>query len=501
MHVGNARAALYNYLYARHTGGQFLLRIEDTDAERSTPENVSFILEALAWLGLTPDEDIVYQSENALHHDVLLAQLLDQGSAYHSQATKEDVDAYKALHGSECGFRGNEEDFGAVRLHVPDEGVTTVHDLIRGDAVFENSRLDDPVIARADGSPLYNFAVAVDDADAGITHVIRGEDHLSNTARQLLVASALGFAVPTYAHLPLLHGADGKKLAKRHGSVSVQEFAAAGFLPEALINYLALLGWGPDDNATFLTVDELIAQFDVADVAQNPSRFDETKLRWLNGVWIRHLDTSDLSSRLSVFTGRSDLDLDAAAAASQEKLHTLADFWPLVGPLYDGVVDDERARAKVFADASAATGLAAAREALAVVTPWSAEAIDVALHELLEQLDVKPNKLFQPLRVALTGTTISPGIAETVVLLDRAEVLRRIDSALATLAGQAQSPSTFSLDELRVALEAGIGTEAAARVQRIADAEPIIRTDEELDAELRAVADDTLDVSTRGLFD
>jgi glutamyl-tRNA synthetase len=433
MHVGNARAALYNYMYARHTGGKFLLRIEDTDRARSTPENVEFILNALSWLGLNHDEDIVYQSANAERHAALIRQLLENGQAYHSQAMRgEDRDSYKTFHHSDTsGFRGQPEAEGAVRLHVPDDGSTVVHDLIRGDVVFENWRLDDPVIARADGSPLYNFAVAVDDADAGITHVIRGEDHLSNTARQLLVGGALGFAVPTYAHLPLLHGADGKKLAKRHGSVSVQDFAAAGFLPEALVNYLALLGWGPDDNATFLTLDEMIAQFDVADVASNPSRFDETKLRWLNGLWIRHLEARDLSTRLSAFTGRFDLDLDAAATASQEKIHTLADFWPLVGPLYDGVVDDERARTKVFADPSAASNLAAARKVLEAVTPWSAEAIDIALHGLLEELDVKPNKLFQPLRVALTGTTISPGIADTVVLLDRAEALLRIDSALA----------------------------------------------------------------------
>jgi glutamyl-tRNA synthetase len=484
MHVGNARAALYNYLYARHVGGKFLLRIEDTDRERSTAENVDFIIQALNWLGITPDEEIVYQSMNIDRHQNVVTELLTRGLAYHSQATKDDVEAYKRAHGYERGFRGHDDGEGAVRLRVRDSGITTVRDLIRGDAVFENSRLDDCVIARADGSPLYNLAVAVDDADAGITHVIRGEDHLSNTARQILIAEALGFPSPLYAHLPLLHGADGKKLAKRHGSVSVQEFADAGVLSEALVNYLALLGWGPADNATFLELDQLIAQFDVANVQKNPARFDETKLRWLNGLWIRHLDVEDLTTRLQAFTMRPEVDVTAVSAC-QEKLHVLADFWPLVGPIYDGVEVDEKAWNKTFADETAVSALTAARAGLSAIETWNTESVDSALHLLLEHLQIKPNKLFQPLRVALTGRSISPGISETVSLLSRDEALRRIDSALVVLAN---SIIPCSLTQLRAALVKGIGSEAAARVQNIAEAQPITLTDAELDEELRAAA-------------
>ena len=244
LHIGGARTALYNWLLARGQGGTMVLRIEDTDRERSTPENVEQILDALRWLKLDWDEGPIFQTQNASRHADVLQQLLESGHAYHSTATADDVRAYKELHGADRGFRGAPSNSGAVRLRVPDTGETVVDDVIRGHTRFPNANMDDPVIARADGSPLYNFAVAVDDLDAQITHVVRGEDHLSNTPKQLLVFEALGVPPPHYAHLPLLLGPDGRKLSKRHGAASVQELRTAGYLPEAVDNYIALLGAG-----------------------------------------------------------------------------------------------------------------------------------------------------------------------------------------------------------------------------------------------------------------
>src|SRR5919199_1497776 len=327
LHIGGARTALYNWLVARHEGGTFVLRIEDTDRERSTPENVEQILDALRWLELDWDEGPISQVSRSDRHEEVLNRLLDEGRAYRSSATGDDVKAWKAQHGADRGFRGEPEDEGAVRLRVPDEGETVVHDLIRGDTTFRHVHLDDPVVARADGTVLYNFAVAVDDLDAQITHVIRGEDHLSNTPKQLLVYEALGAEAPLFAHLPLLHGPDGKKLSKRHGAASVQDLRDAGYLPEAVRNYIALLGWGLDASTTFMDTRQLIDGFTLDRVSRNPAVFDEQKLRWMNGRYLRELTPADLAARLEQLLGRDDLA--PAAAVAQEKMQTLADFWPL----------------------------------------------------------------------------------------------------------------------------------------------------------------------------
>src|SRR6202021_2938898 len=297
LHIGGARTALFNWLLARHAGGRLLLRIEDTDRERSTPENVEQILDALRWLELDWDEGPILQTERSERHLQALQALLQDGRAYRSSATADDVKAYKQLHGAERGFRGKAEDEGAVRLRVPDEGATIVHDAIRGDTSFPHVHLDDPVIARADGSVLYNFAVAIDDLDARITHVVRGEDHLSNTPKQLLVleaARAAGFdgadrPLPVYAHLPLLHGPDGKKLSKRHGADSVQELRDAGYLPEAVNNYIALLGTGFGADEEFFTMEEMARLFRLDRVSKSPAVFDVQKLRHMNGQHLRTL--------------------------------------------------------------------------------------------------------------------------------------------------------------------------------------------------------------------
>src|SRR3954453_10111406 len=429
--IGGARPALLNWLAARHAGGTFVLRIEDTDRERSTPENVAQILEALEGLDPDYDEGPIFQSQRADRHREIIDQLLEGGHAYRSQAAAEDVRAYKDRHGADRGFRGEGwagAGSGAVRLRVPDEGATVVRDLIRGETAFQNVHLDDQVIARADGSPLYNLAVAVDDLDAQITHVVRGDDHYSNTPKQLLVLQALGADQPIYAHLPLLHGPDGKKLSKRHGAASVQELRDAGFLPEAVRNYLALLGWGAEDDETILSTDDLVKRFELERVAKNPARFDEKKLRWMNGRYIRELAVPELARRIEDYLHR-DGDVAAAVFAAREKIQTLADFWPLVGPIYDGPVDDERAREKWLGEEGRAA-LAAVREVLQGVETWDTSHLEEALTRVVEQLGRKPGQVFPAIRVAVVRTPRPPGIFETLELLGREEALRRMDAAL-----------------------------------------------------------------------
>jgi len=438
LHIGGARTALYNWLLARGHGGTLVLRIEDTDRERSTPDHVEQILDALRWLKLEWDEGPVFQSERAPRHGEALAELLASGHAYHSGATAQDVKAYKQLHGSERGYRGASEADGAIRLRVPDQGETVVDDVIRGATRFPNAHLDDPVIARADGSPLYNFAVALDDLDAEITHVVRGEDHLSNTPKQLLVFEALGRPAPRYAHLPLLHGPDGRKLSKRHGAASVQELRAAGYLPEAVDNYIALLGAGFSADEEHFSLDELAARFRLERVSRSAAVFDEQKLRHFNGRHLRELGTDELTRRLEAFTGRTGLR--GAVEISAEKIQTLADFWPLAGFVFDGPVDDPAAFAKTICREGGVESLRAARDALARAEPFTAQGVEQILRVLVASRGVKSVRLFQPVRVAIAGTTVSPGIFESVALLGREETLARLDRALERAAASDGEP-------------------------------------------------------------
>jgi glutamyl-tRNA synthetase len=446
LHIGGARTALYNWLLAHSPGaepgqraGTLVLRIEDTDRERSTPENVEQILDALAWLGLDWDEGPIFQSERSDRHTEALAQLLDSGHAYHSSATADDVGEYKARHGADRGFRGEPETAGAVRLRVPDSGETVVDDVIRGETRFPNVSMDDPVIARADGSALYNFAVAVDDLDAGITHVVRGEDHLSNTPKQLLVVQALGSRPPRYAHLPLLYGPDGRKLSKRHGAASVQELRDAGYLPEAVDNYIALLGAGFAADEEHFTLPELAERFRLERVSKNPAVFDERKLRHMNGRHLRELDADELTRRLERYTGRAELD--GAVAISQDKIQTLAEFWPLVSFVFDGPVDDPAAFEKTICRDGGIEALALARTALAAAEPFDAATIETALREVVERSGRKPGKVFQPVRVAIAGQTVSPGIFESLALLGRDESLARVDRALVRAGDECDHPA------------------------------------------------------------
>ena len=428
LHIGGARTALYNWLLARGKGGELVLRIEDTDRERSTPENVAQIFEALEWLGIDWDGEPVFQSQRAPRHGEVVEQLLSGGHAYRSTAGPEEVRAYKEAHGNR-GFRGEDEGTGAVRLRVPDEGHTTVVDVVRGETQFENALQDDLVIARADSTPVYHLAVVVDDHDAGITHVVRGADHYSNTPKHVLIQQAMGIETPVYAHLPLLHGPDGKKLSKRHGAASVQELRDHGYLPEAVRNYLALLGWGFDDETTFFTTEELQRDFSLEGVSKSPAVFDEQKLRWMNGRYLRELSLDDLTARLERLTGHGGLH--DAVAVTQEKISTLDEFWPLARSFFEDPVDDPAARERFLAPEGGAQALGAARAALAEVPgPWSPESVEPALRGAVETSGMKAKQVFQPLRVALTGTTISPGIFETVALVGRDRALARIDAAL-----------------------------------------------------------------------
>jgi glutamyl-tRNA synthetase len=428
LHIGGARTALYNWLLARGHGGELVLRIEDTDRERSTPENVEQIFEALRWLEIDWDGEPVFQSRRAERHAEVVEQLLDGEHAYRSTAGPDEVRSYKEANDNR-GFRGSDEGQGAVRLRVPDAGTTTVVDVVRGETAFDNALQDDLVIARADGTPVYHLAVVVDDHDAGITHVVRGADHYSNTPKHALIQQAMGVGTPIYAHLPLLHGPDGKKLSKRHGAASVQELRDRGYLPEAVRNYLALLGWGYDEATTFFTTEELQRHFSLEKVSKSPAVFDETKLRWMNGRYVRELGLDALTARLETFTGRSGLR-DAVAIA-QEKISTLDEFWPLARAFFDEPVRDDAAREKFLAPQLGADALIVARSALSELDgPWSTEAVETALRRAVERSGMKAKQVFQPLRVALTGTTISPGIFETVALIGRDKALERIDTVL-----------------------------------------------------------------------
>jgi glutamyl-tRNA synthetase len=436
LHIGGARTALYNWLAARHGGGALILRIEDTDRERSTQENWDQIIDALQWLELDWDEGPISQAGRAERHEEALGRLLDSGHAYRDHATGKEVEAWKAEHGAGRGYRGTPTDdaTAAIRLRVPDDGETVVHDLIHGDVAFPNASYDDFVIARGDGSVLYNFAVAVDDAEMGVTEVVRGDDHLSNTPKQLLVLEALGFEPPRYAHLPLLHGPDGKKLSKRHGAASVQELRDAGYLPAAVRNYLALLGWGTDDDTTLMSTEELVRRFRVEDVGKSAAIFDEKKLRWLNGRFMREMPLDQYTAAVARHLGReSDEQLQAACAIAQEKAQTLEEVWPLIRFLFEPPVADEKAWSKVMKEGTGEV-LAAAADALQVVEPFEPEQIEAGLAPLLERFDLKPGKLYQPIRVAITGTSISPGIFESLAVLGQERSLERIRAAAGRLA-------------------------------------------------------------------
>jgi glutamyl-tRNA synthetase len=450
LHIGGARTALFNYLFARHHGGAFLLRIEDTDRERSTAEATQVILEGLDWLGLSPDEPPLFQSTRMARHAEVAHAMLAAGHAYRCWCTADELREMreKAIaEGRPPRYDGRWRDRDpaeappgvppVIRLKAPRIGETVVDDLVQGHVRVANAELDDMIILRSDGTPTYLHAVVVDDHDMAITHVIRGDDHLTNTFRQIQVYQAMGWALPRFAHIPLIHGADGAKLSKRHGAVSVLEFRQQGFLPEALCNYLLRLGWGHGD-AEILDRDEAIRLFDLDGVGRAASRMDYAKLTHLNGVWLRQADderlTSDVLDRL---TGKPGLTLDEITAARVRALMPgLKERAKTLVELADSAAFLARTPPFPF-DAKAAALLTPEAKLmlrdLAVAlgeTAFSLEGLNETLRAFAERVGRKLGQVAQPLRAALTGSTISPGIDATMAALGRDEVLARIKAAV-----------------------------------------------------------------------
>jgi glutamyl-tRNA synthetase len=405
LHIGGVHTALFNWLYARHEGGEFRLRIENTDTSREVAEATEQIQESLRWLGLDWDGEVTFQLDRMEHCRAEAQRLVAEGKAY--------------------------EDEGAIRMRMPDEGSTAWDDLIRGRIEYPNDKLEDVVILRADGRPTYNFASPVEDWVDGITHVLRAEEHIPNTPKQIQILEALGAPLPHYGHLNQILGEDGKKLSKRTSAVSVEEFRAQGYISEALVNFLALLGWSYDDKTTVMSRGELVERFTLDRVGASPAVFDFQKLEWLNGVYLRELPPEEYADRLIAFLREQGYEWDEelvrrAGPLVQEKIATLGEFPEFAGFLFSDVEPDP-----ALLDARV---LEEAEGALADVEPFTTETVEQALRGLAERLELKPREAFQPIRVAVTGSKISPGLFESIELLGREPTLERIRRAQAVAA-------------------------------------------------------------------
>jgi glutamyl-tRNA synthetase len=401
LHIGGVRTFLFNWLFARGQGGECLLRIENTDTSREVVESVAQIERSLRWLGIDWDRETTFQLDRMERAAEEARRLVAEGAAY--------------------------EDEGAVRIRMPDEGVTGWDDAIKGRIEFPNAELEDLVLVRSDGRPTYNFASPLEDWLDSITHVIRGDDHVSNTPKQLHVLRALGADPPVYAHVPSVNGEDGRKLSKRHGAISVDEFRAAGYLPEALMNFLALLGWAPDGETTIMSRDELIERFTLERVGSSPAAFDYAKLDWMNGVYLRALAVDDYAERLLGFLGEQgygwpESRVRDAVPLVQEKIGRLDEFPGFAGFLFHEVEPDPSLLDERV--------LVRAEPALDATEPWTAGEIETRLKQLCDELGEKPRTVFPPIRVAVTGSRVSPGLYESLELLGKDESLRRIHAAV-----------------------------------------------------------------------
>ena len=397
LHIGGVRTFLFNWLFARGRGGECLLRIENTDTDREVEESVDQIGRSLRWLGIEWDGETTFQLNVMERAKKEARRLVDEGTAY--------------------------EDEGAIRIRMPDEGATAWEDAIKGRIEVPNDELEDLVLVRSDGRPTYNFASPLEDWLDGITHVIRGDDHVSNTPKQINVLRALGAEPPVYAHVPSVFGADGKKLSKRHGAVSVDEFRTAGYVPEALMNFLALLGWAPDGETTIMSREELVERFSLDRVGSSPATFDYAKLDWMNGVYLRELSPEDYADRLVAYVHEQHFDwpddrVRAAAPLVQEKIGRLGEFPAFAGFLFDDVEPDpELLDARI---------LGAAASALEAVDPWSVAEIELTLKQLCDDLGERPRTVYLPIRVAVTGSRVSPGLYESLELLGKETSLTRL---------------------------------------------------------------------------
>jgi glutamyl-tRNA synthetase len=401
LHIGNVRTALFNWLFARHNGGEFRLRIENTDTSREVAEATEQIQESLRWLGLDWDGAVTFQLDRMNDCTEIAGRLVDEGKAY--------------------------EDEGAIRFRMPDEGVTAWDDAVRGRIEFPNEKLEDLVLVRSDGRPTYNFASPLEDVWDGITHVIRGEDHISNTPKQINIIRALGAELPAYAHVSHVLGADGKSLSKRHGSVTVDDFRHDGYYPPALVNFLSLLGWSYDDKTTIMSRDELVERFDLDRVVPSPATFDYQKLDWMNGVYLRALSPGEYGDALLAFLREQDYEWNEELVRRtvpivQEKIERFGQYPDFAGFLFREVQPDPS-----LIDGRGPV-VAAARDELERIEPFDAPRIESALRGLAEKLELSPRKAFEPIRIAVTGSKVSPGLFESIELLGREETLRRLSA-------------------------------------------------------------------------
>lgn len=454
LHVGGARTALFSWLYARKHGGTFVLRIEDTDLERSTAESVNAILEGMTWLGLEYDEGPFYQTHRFDRYKALIQQLLDEGKAYHCYCSREELDEMreaqmarkeKPRYDGRCRHRSEPREGVApvVRFRNPDDGAVVIDDQVKGQIIVRNSELDDLIIARSDGSPTYNFTVVVDDLDMRITHVIRGDDHVNNTPRQINILKALGAELPKYAHVPMILGSDGARLSKRHGAVSVMQYRDDGFLPEAVLNYLVRLGWSHGDQEIF-SLDEMIEHFDVPDINHSASTFNPDKLLWLNHHYLMHGDPVHVAHHFRWHLGRLGIDPTEGpdpvevVKAQRERNKTLVEMAEASAFFYRDFHQYDEKAAKKNLTPDAIEGLSMLRENLGALRPWVRESIHDLIAATAEALDVKMGGIAQPLRVAVSGTSVSPPIDLTLEILGQEKTMLRIDQALAWIRKKAR---------------------------------------------------------------
>lgn len=440
LHVGGARTALFNYLFAKKQRGQFLLRIEDTDVERSRPELVENILLSLSWMGISWDESPVYQSMHKERHKEICQWLLHNGYAYRCFCASQE-NASSFMYDRRCRFLTPEEiqknlSLGlpyALRFRVP-EGHTEFFDHIRGKVIVQNKEIEDFVLLRSDGTPVYQVAVVVDDHDMGITHVIRGEDHLSNTPKQILLYQALGWEIPEFAHVPMILGPDKKRLSKRHAAISMEEYKRQGVLPQAFVNFLALLGWSPGDNREILSLEEMIEVFDLKKVSKKSAVFDENKLFWMNAQYIQKLANSALVEAVRPFLPSQEIDEKAllgCISLMKTRVKTLAEFYEKGKYFFhDPISYDSDAVQKYWHAEVTPTLFSALSHCLESLTEWTKEAIEATVRSCAERKGLTPGEIIHPLRVALTGTSASPGLFELMEVLGRSTVLKRIARAM-----------------------------------------------------------------------
>ena len=447
LHIGGARTALFSWLYARHHGGEFVLRIEDTDKERSTDEATQVILDGMKWLGLDWDGEPIYQGARQALHIAAVEKLLAEGKAYKCYCSRETLDAMrdqqklagqKPMYDGRCRGRTDapEDAPYVIRFRSPNEGETWVRDMVLGDVCFPNAELDDLILMRSDGTPTYNLAVVVDDADMGITHVVRGSDHLNNTPRQIQLYEALGLPVPKFAHIPLIHGADGAKMSKRHGSVAITEYREHGYLPVAVVNYLARLGWSHGDEEVF-SIEQLIELFDLETVGKSAARFDQDKLDWLNAHWLKASEPKCLVPEVERLLGlnlsEDAPDLAQVLACLQERSKNLLDLAVGARFFYEAPSDyQEKAVKKNFKEGTRAL-LDAFIERAEALPEWCGDAVHQVIEQVCGDAGVNMGKLAQPIRILLSGGPVSPPIDVTLELLGRKESLQRLKKGMEVL--------------------------------------------------------------------